>query len=189
MKEKELRRSLAVFPIGSVMKLTDLTARQIRYYEDQGLISPDRTEGNRRMYSLDDMDRLLEIKDYISDGLNIADIKNDETPVMGAYGKMEEVSTGKDTTSGHWEMMGHPVTVPFPTFYDGFPKELMDTFTKETGYGYLGNEVASGTEIIERLGVEQHENGETYCVYLCRLGVSNCSTRGCDPARGFVSYV
>ena len=75
MKAKALRRSLAVFPIGSVMKLTDLTARQIRYYEDQGLISPDRTEGNRRMYSLDDMDRLLEIKDYISDGFNIADIK------------------------------------------------------------------------------------------------------------------
>ena len=91
---------------------------------------------------------------------NIADIKTDETPVMGAYGKMEEVSTGKDTTSGHWEMMGHPVTVPFPTFYDGFPKELMDTFTKETCYGYLGNEVASGTEIIERLGVEHMKTGK-----------------------------
>lgn len=91
---------------------------------------------------------------------NIADIKADETPVMGAYGKMEEVSTGKDTTSGHWEMMGHPVTVPFPTFYDGFPVELMDTFTKETGYGYLGNEVASGTEIIERLGVEHMKTGK-----------------------------
>ena len=91
---------------------------------------------------------------------NIADIKADEAPVMGAYGKMEEVSTGKDTTSGHWEMMGHPVTVPFPTFYDGFPKELMDTFTKETGYGYLGNEVASGTEIIERLGVEHMKTGK-----------------------------
>lgn len=91
---------------------------------------------------------------------NIADIKTDETPVMGAYGKMEEVSTGKDTTSGHWEMMGHPVTIPFPTFYDGFPKELMDTFTKETGYGYLGNEVASGTEIIERLGVEHMKTGK-----------------------------
>lgn len=91
---------------------------------------------------------------------NIADIKTDETPVMGAYGQMEEVSTGKDTTSGHWEMMGHPVTVPFPTFYDGFPKELMDTFTKETGYGYLGNEVASGTEIIERLGVEHMKTGK-----------------------------
>lgn len=91
---------------------------------------------------------------------NIADIKTDETPVVGAYGKMEEVSTGKDTTSGHWEMMGHPVTVPFPTFYDGFPKKLMDTFTKETGYGYLGNEVASGTEIIERLGVEHMKTGK-----------------------------
>ena len=63
-REKELRRSLAVFPIGTVMKLTDLTARQIRYYEDQGLIQPERTAGNRRMYSLNDMDRLLEIKDF-----------------------------------------------------------------------------------------------------------------------------
>lgn len=75
MKEKELRRTLSVFPIGSVMKLTDLTARQIRYYEDQGLIEPERNEGNRRMYSLNDMDRLLEIKDYLSEGLNIAAIK------------------------------------------------------------------------------------------------------------------
>ena len=75
MKEKELRRNLAIFPIGSVMKLTDLTARQIRYYEDQQLITPERTEGNRRMYSLNDMDRLLEIKDYIAEGHNIAAIK------------------------------------------------------------------------------------------------------------------
>ena len=52
MKEKEFRRNMAVFPIGSVMKLTDLSARQIRYYEDQELIKPDRNEGNRRMYSL-----------------------------------------------------------------------------------------------------------------------------------------
>ncbi|GGE35411.1 MerR family transcriptional regulator [Streptococcus himalayensis] len=66
---------MAVFPIGSVMKLTDLTARQIRYYEDQDLIKPDRNEGNRRMYSLNDMDRLLEIKDYIAEGYNIAAIK------------------------------------------------------------------------------------------------------------------
>lgn len=77
MKEKELRRTLAVFPIGTVMKLTDLTARQIRYYEDQGLILPERTEGNRRMYSLNDMDRLLEIKDFLSDGLNMAAIKRE----------------------------------------------------------------------------------------------------------------
>lgn len=77
MKEKELRRSMAVFPIGSVMKLTDLSARQIRYYEDQELIKPDRTDGNRRLFSLNDMDRLLEIKDFIDDGLNIAGIKHE----------------------------------------------------------------------------------------------------------------
>lgn len=118
-------------------------------------------EGSNTLGHIESTAGLIHCPTLRSLGLaNIADIKTDETPVMGAYGKMEEVSTGKDTTSGHWEMMGHPVTVPFPTFYDGFPKELMDTFTKETGYGYLGNEVASGTEIIERLGVEHMKTGK-----------------------------
>lgn len=118
-------------------------------------------EGSNTLGHIESTAGLIHCPTLWSLGLaNIADIKSDETPVIGAYGKMEEVSTGKDTTSGHWEMMGHPVTVPFPTFYDGFPKELMDTFTKETGYGYLGNEVASGTEIIERLGVEHMRTGK-----------------------------
>lgn len=78
----------------------------------------------------------------------------------GLFGRLQETSRGKDTTSGHWELMGHPVDVPFPTFYEGFPKELMDRFTAETGYGYLGNEVASGTEIIERLGAEHLKTGK-----------------------------
>ena len=118
-------------------------------------------EGSNTLGHIESTAGLIHCPTLRSLGLaNIANIKSDETPVMGAYGKMEEVSTGKDTTSGHWEMMGHPVTVPFPTFYDGFPKELMDTFTKETGYGYLGNEVASGTEIIERLGVEHMKTGK-----------------------------
>ncbi len=90
----------------------------------------------------------------------IADITPQQDTVVGAFGRMHEQSTGKDTTSGHWEMMGHPVKVPFPTFYDGFPQELMDTFTKETGYGFLGNEAASGTEIIERLGEEHMRTGK-----------------------------
>ena len=77
MKGKELRRGMEVFSIGAVMKLTDLSARQIRYYEDQGLISPERTSGNRRMFSLNDMDRLLEIKDFLDEGLNIAAIKRE----------------------------------------------------------------------------------------------------------------
>ena len=64
MREKELRRSLAVLPMGTVMKLTNLTARQIRYYEEQELVIPERNAGNRRMYSLNDIDKLLEIKDF-----------------------------------------------------------------------------------------------------------------------------
>ncbi len=75
MSEKEIRRSMPLFPIGTVMKLTDLTARQIRYYEEHQLISPARTDGNRRMFSLNDIDRLLEIKDLIDQGVNMAGIK------------------------------------------------------------------------------------------------------------------
>lgn len=66
---------MAVLPIGTVMQLTSLTARQIRYYEAQELVKPKRNEGNRRMYSLNDIDRLLEIKDYLDDGINVAGIK------------------------------------------------------------------------------------------------------------------
>lgn len=76
MKEKELRRSLAVLPIGTVIKLTNLSARQIRYYEEQDLITPERNEGNRRMYSLNDIDKLLEIKDFLDEGINMAGIKH-----------------------------------------------------------------------------------------------------------------
>lgn len=75
MSGKEIRRSMPLFPIGTVMQLTDLTARQIRYYEEHQLISPARTDGNRRLFSLIDIDRLLEIKDLIDQGVNMAGIK------------------------------------------------------------------------------------------------------------------
>lgn len=75
MSEKEIKKSLPVFPIGTMIMLTDLTARQIRYYEEQGLISPKRSQANRRLYSLNDVDKLLDIKDMIVDGLSIAAIK------------------------------------------------------------------------------------------------------------------
>ncbi|ASJ54242.1 MerR family transcriptional regulator [Brevibacillus formosus] len=71
----DLRRNMALFPIGIVMKLTDLTARQIRYYEQNDLIQPARTEGKQRLFSFNDVDRLLEIKALIEKGLNIAGIK------------------------------------------------------------------------------------------------------------------
>ena len=66
---------MPLFSIGIVMKLTELTARQIRYYEEQGLIFPDRTKGNQRLFSFNDVDRLLEIKNLLDKGLNLAGIK------------------------------------------------------------------------------------------------------------------
>ncbi|WP_285289094.1 MerR family transcriptional regulator [Bacillus sp. ISL-47] len=75
MTGSEIRRSMPLFPIGTVMQLTDLTARQIRYYEEHQLISPARTDGNRRLFSLNDIDVLLEIKDLIDQGVNMAGIK------------------------------------------------------------------------------------------------------------------
>lgn len=96
MKEKELRRSMAVFPMGSVMKLTDLSARQIRYYEDQGLLTPDRSSGNRRLYSLNDMDLLLEIKDFLDEGLNIAAIKKEYADREVQSQKSQQALTDED---------------------------------------------------------------------------------------------
>lgn len=77
----ELRRNMALFSIGTVIKLTDLTARQIRYYEQQKLVNPVRTAGNQRMFSFNDVDRLLEIKALIEKGVNIAGIKQVMTPL------------------------------------------------------------------------------------------------------------
>nr|WP_239454376.1 MerR family transcriptional regulator [Bacillus suaedaesalsae] len=66
---------MPLFPIGTVMSLTELSARQIRYYEEHGLVNPARTEGNRRLFSFNDVSRLLEIKDLIDQGVNMAGIK------------------------------------------------------------------------------------------------------------------
>lgn len=73
--EKEWRRSMPLLSMNIVMQLTGLTARQIRYYEEQELVQPARTEGKQRMFSLDDIDVLLEIKDLLKTGVNIAGIK------------------------------------------------------------------------------------------------------------------
>ncbi|WP_117169632.1 MerR family transcriptional regulator [Paraliobacillus sediminis] len=69
------RRSMPLFSIGIVKSLADLTARQIRYYEEHNLIHPARTDGNQRLFSFNDVDRLLEIKELIDKGINLAGIK------------------------------------------------------------------------------------------------------------------
>ena len=92
---------------------------------------------------------------------HIIDIQGTE-PVSqpkGAFGKMAEVSIGKDTTVGHWELMGVSSPEAFPVFPDGFPPELIREFKRRTSLGVLGNKAASGTEIIQELGAEHQRTG------------------------------
>jgi phosphopentomutase len=80
---------------------------------------------------------------------------------IGAYGKARELSRGKDTTSGHWEMAGLVVERPFETYPDGFTDEIVARWVKECSLpGVLGNKAASGTEIIEELGAEHLKTGK-----------------------------
>lgn len=78
----------------------------------------------------------------------------------GAYGKMTPRSAGKDTISGHWEMMGVMLSTPLPTYPHGFPPEVIKEFERRIGRGTLGNFPASGTEIIKQLGMEHIRTGK-----------------------------
>ena len=90
--------------------------------------------------------------------LGIQDKDADEP--IGCYGTMLEQAAGKDTTTGHWEIAGLTLRQPFPTYPNGFPKEVIDAFEQETGMGTIGNKVASGTAIIEELGAEHLRTGK-----------------------------
>ncbi len=80
---------------------------------------------------------------------------------LGYYSVLHESSVGKDTLTGHWEIMGLHVDTPFVAFTDtGFPEDLMDELTERTGHGWLGNYSASGTEIIKELGEEHIKTGK-----------------------------
>ncbi|GMB07772.1 phosphopentomutase [Thermolongibacillus altinsuensis] len=92
---------------------------------------------------------------------NIREIKGipkAEKP-MAYYTKMKEASAGKDTMTGHWELMGLRIDTPFQVFPEGFPQELIDELEKRTGRKVIGNKPASGTAIIEELGKEHMETG------------------------------
>lgn len=78
---------------------------------------------------------------------------------IACYGKMREISAGKDTTTGHWEIAGVIRTKPFPTYPNGFPPEIIEAFEQAIGRKVLGNKPASGTAIIEELGEEHLRTG------------------------------
>ncbi len=84
--------------------------------------------------------------------------------IEGCYGRMAEVSKGKDTITGHWEIAGLQLEYPFPTYPQGFSEEILEKFQKLTGRGVLANCTASGTEIIKEYG-EEHMNTGKLIVY------------------------
>ncbi|MBM7701651.1 phosphopentomutase [Metabacillus iocasae] len=93
---------------------------------------------------------------------NIREIKGIEKAEqpLGYYTKMQEVSAGKDTMTGHWEIMGLRIDTPFNVFPDGFPPELISQLEEKTGRKIIGNKPASGTEILDELGEEHMKTGD-----------------------------
>ena len=92
---------------------------------------------------------------------NYANISAKNALKQAFTARLKERSLGKDTMTGHWEIMGLHITKPFQTFTDtGFPQELLDELSKRTGRGILGNKSASGTEIIKELGEEHLKTGD-----------------------------
>ena len=91
------------------------------------------------------------------DGVDIGEKENNPT---GAVARMTEVSKGKDTTIGHWEIAGVISPTPLPTYPDGFPQEVLEEFSKKTGRGVLCNKPYSGTEVIRDYGEEHMKTGD-----------------------------
>ncbi len=121
--------------------------------------------GDKGADTLGHIDQLRGLKVPTMESLGLGLLKDFKTikpkQIKGAYSSiMLECSMGKDTTTGHWEMMGVILEKPFPTYPNGFPDEVMKRFTELTGYGYLGNKPASGTVIINELGEEHVKTGE-----------------------------
>lgn len=105
----------------------------------------------------------LKIPNLVKLGIaNIRPLQGLETPLqpLGKFTKLKECSLGKDTMTGHWEMMGLHITKPFKTFSEnGFPQELIDELSKRTGKIIIGNKSASGTEILDELAEEEINQG------------------------------
>lgn len=89
----------------------------------------------------------------------VIDIETPEKP-MGSFGRLSEMSTGKDTITGHWEIGGLYTEIPFHTFPEGFPEDFIKAYEKAIGIETLGNYAASGTEIIDNLGEEHEKTGK-----------------------------
>ena len=121
-------------------------------------------EGSNTFYHVNEAMKYLNIPNLEKLGVGYLDDYNGinkPKDFKGYIGRLKERSNGKDTMTGHWEMMGLYIEKPFKTFTDtGFPKELLDEFTRRTGKEIIGNISASGTKIIEDLGEEHMKTGK-----------------------------
>ena len=121
-------------------------------------------EGSNTFYHVNEAMKYLNIPNLEKLGVGYLDDYNGinkPKDFKGYIGRLKERSNGKDTMTGHWEMMGLYIEKPFKTFTDtGFPKELLDEFTRRTGKEIIGNISASGTKIIEDLGEEHMRTGK-----------------------------
>lgn len=128
-------------------------------YGDQGSNTLKHLSYAKKDFSIPVLERLG--IGYLTDINNVREV---EYP-LASFGKMKELSVGKDTLTGHFEIMGLKVETPFPAFTEtGFPKELMDQLENETGHKFIGNIAASGTEIIKDLG-EEHLRTKALIIY------------------------
>jgi phosphopentomutase len=89
----------------------------------------------------------------------LAGVRAVEAP-RAAWGTCQPMGAGKDSTTGHWELCGHTLSRPFPTYPQGFPAEVIAEFSRRTGRGVLGNRAASGTKILDELGAEHVRTGQ-----------------------------
>lgn len=131
-------------------------------WEKYDEVAPSNTLANTCKYAHENMGgiKLPNLQKLgIANIVDLPGLNSVENP-LASYGKMSELNDAKDTITGHWEMVGVQSHKPFPYYPNGFPKEIIEKFKKETGvYGVLGNCAASGTQIINELGDEHMQTG------------------------------
>lgn len=155
-------------------------------FNDVGVNTLYHISQNMKSFTIPNLKRL-----GISNLLPLEHVEVEKEPI-GYYTALNEKSTGKDTMTGHWEIMGLHITEPFQTFTDtGFPKELIDELESFTGRKIIGNKSASGTEILKELGEEEIKEGHLI-VYTSADSVlqicGNEETMGLDNLYKYCEY-
>ncbi|WP_044640318.1 phosphopentomutase [Risungbinella massiliensis] len=123
-------------------------------YQDQGANTIGHIAEFRKGLKMPNMERL-----GLGKVIQAKGIQEVEQPIA-SYGRMMEISRGKDTTTGHWEFMGVHTKTAFKTYPEGFPAELIQRFEEQTGRKVIGNKPASGTEILDELGERHIQSGD-----------------------------